>query len=149
MPQVLCTLPNASELINGVKFAAHAKGLLSEDVSDEVAANFASIPGYELVGAKPPAADSGDADKAAERAALEKKAAELNVKVKGSWGNDRLRAEIETAEKVAADAAATEAAAAEKKAADEKAAADAAAATAAAKTGEGATGDAGDTGETK
>lgn len=47
MPRVLCTLENASTEINGVKFEAVENGMLSEDVSDEVAENFLSITGYE------------------------------------------------------------------------------------------------------
>lgn len=45
--KIICTLPNASDLINGVKFAPHEDGtVISEDVSSEVAANFLEIPGY-------------------------------------------------------------------------------------------------------
>ena len=58
MPKVLCSLPNASQEINGVKFTQHAHGMLSEDVSDEFAASFASIPGYTVVGAHDPAAEA-------------------------------------------------------------------------------------------
>lgn len=50
MPKLLCTLPNASEEIGGVKFVAAKGGMLSEDVSEEVATRFAGIPGYEIVG---------------------------------------------------------------------------------------------------
>ena len=50
MAKVLCKLPNASELINGVKFAQSGKlGMLSEDISDEHAAYFLSIKGYVAV----------------------------------------------------------------------------------------------------
>lgn len=50
MPQVICTLENASELINGVKFSPREDGaMVSEEISEDVAALFASIPGYELV----------------------------------------------------------------------------------------------------
>lgn len=58
MPKVLCTLENASEEISGVKFAAHERGMISEEISEEAAARFASIDGYELVEeseSKPPA----------------------------------------------------------------------------------------------
>lgn len=133
MPKVLCTLQNASEEISGVKFVSHANGMLSEDVTDEVAANFASIPGYEIVGAKakataPAPADNDDAAaekaradasaeaaekasaKAAEKAALLAKAEALGVSVKGNWGVERLAAEIESAEKAKAEAGAAAAA---------------------------------------
>jgi hypothetical protein len=46
MPRVLCSLPNASTLINGVRFASVPDGMLSEEISDEAAAAFAAIRGY-------------------------------------------------------------------------------------------------------
>lgn len=107
MPKVLCTLPNASELISGVKFATHAKGMVSEDVADDVAAAFASIPGYEIVGAAP--APDADAE-AAEKAALLERAAVIEFKIKANWSLERLKAEVEAAEKAAAEKAAAEAA---------------------------------------
>ena len=58
MPQVICTLENASESINGVKFTPREDGaMVSEEISEDVAELFASIPGYELVeeAAKAPA----------------------------------------------------------------------------------------------
>ena len=103
MPKVLCTLPNASNEISGVKFVAHEKGMLSEDLSDEAAAGFASIAGYEIVGAAP-APDAGPAD--AEKAALLVRAEAVGLKVKSTWGVDRLKAEVESAEKAAAEKAA-------------------------------------------
>lgn len=61
MARVICTLPNASTLINGVAFIEDRGQMISAEISAEVAANFASIPGYELVGAKKaaPEADAG------------------------------------------------------------------------------------------
>lgn len=120
MPKILCTLPNASEEISGVKFVVHANGMVSEEVSDDVAANFASIPGYEIVGAPAPKGDDqGEADKAAERAALVAKAEAMGVTVKNNWGDARLKSEIEAAEKAKAEAEAE----AEKAKADAEAAA--------------------------
>ena len=49
MPKVLCKLRNASAKINDVKFDKTDAGMLSEDVTAEVAANFAQIEGYEVV----------------------------------------------------------------------------------------------------
>lgn len=50
MPKVLCTLPNASRLINGVAFVLHPRGVLSvDDLPDDVAASFGAIPGYEVL----------------------------------------------------------------------------------------------------
>lgn len=137
MPKVLCTLPNASDEISGVKFVTHAHGMLSEDISDDVAEQFAAIPGYEIVGgstpapaqvlspapvpetaqAPAPAADQAPApDQPTEQAApapatapaapeVDEKAAlaaefeALGGKVKGNWGIDRLKAEVEAAKK--------------------------------------------------
>ena len=47
MARVLCTLPNASTMINGVRFASTPNGMLSETIDEGVAANFLEIPGYE------------------------------------------------------------------------------------------------------
>lgn len=97
MPQVLCKLPNASEEISGVKFSTHAAGMLSEDVSDEVAAGFAAIPGYEIVGAQKP--DAGV--DTAEKDALLARAAAVELKTKANWSLERLKSEVEAAEKAA------------------------------------------------
>lgn len=54
MERVRCVLPHASEEINGVKFARAEDGaMVSEEVSAEVADNFASIPGYEKLPKEP------------------------------------------------------------------------------------------------
>lgn len=121
MPKVLCTLPNASEEIGGIKFTKHAKGMLSEDLSDEQATRLASIPGYEIVGGKAPDEDNGAA-KDAERAELLAKAEALGMKVKGNWSLERLKTEVEAAEqaKAEADAAAAAEAAAAKAAGEGK-----------------------------
>ena len=116
MPQVLCTLPNASEAISGVKFSKHASGMLSEEVSDEVATGFAAIPGYEIVGApKSPAGgegDTGSSDKidakaaaAAEKADLLARAEAIQFQTKANWGVERLKTEVEAAEAAHAAAA--------------------------------------------
>lgn len=109
MPKVLCTLPNASEEIGGIKFTQHAKGMLSEDLSDEQAKRLASIQGYEIVGGKAPDDDDA-ATKDAERAEMLTKAEALGMKVKGNWSLERLKSEVETAEKAKADAEAAAAA---------------------------------------
>lgn len=49
MPKVLCTLPNASELINGIAFEATDQGMLSVTIDDDTAAQFSGIAGYTLV----------------------------------------------------------------------------------------------------
>jgi hypothetical protein len=46
--KVICTLPNASENINGVVFARAADGSVSAVVSAESAALFDGIPGYSV-----------------------------------------------------------------------------------------------------
>lgn len=54
---VICELPNASNLINGVKFIAHEikEGVVitEEAVEKEIAAMFKGIPGYKIVDADP------------------------------------------------------------------------------------------------
>lgn len=103
MAKVICKLANASEEINGVAFAPHPDGgMVSEDIPDDAAAVFASIEGYKLVGAKEPltAEEQAAADAAArELDELRAKAKELGVEPRGNWKADRLRAEIDKAEK--------------------------------------------------
>lgn len=65
MPLILCKLPNASTKINGVEFKPTEAGMLSVDVSAEVAEAFAKIPGYEIVQAQ---GRKKAADKAADKA---------------------------------------------------------------------------------
>ena len=48
MKKVTCTLPNASENINGVVFVRAADGSVSAIVSAESAALFDGIPGYSV-----------------------------------------------------------------------------------------------------
>lgn len=56
MKIVTCTLPNASTLISGVVFSESDSGMVSDAVTDEVAAQFEGIPGYTF-------ADSDEAQK--------------------------------------------------------------------------------------
>jgi hypothetical protein len=44
--KILCKLPNAASVINGVKFFEHKLGVLSEEVEESVAAEFLKIEGY-------------------------------------------------------------------------------------------------------
>lgn len=94
MPKVLCTRPNASEEISGVKFEPVEGGMLSEEISDEQAAAFTVIPGYELQAGKVTKPPADDADKDA----LLARAAAVGLAVKGNWGIDRLRKEVDDAE---------------------------------------------------
>lgn len=52
MAKVICTLPNASDSINGVKFhpLPDGAGRISDEIPDDVAASFTEIAGYELDG---------------------------------------------------------------------------------------------------
>lgn len=59
MARVLCTSPNASDEIDGVKFEAVDGGMLSEEISDEAAARFAGIDGYKLADGEEPKAKRG------------------------------------------------------------------------------------------
>jgi hypothetical protein len=72
MAKVICKLPNASVLINGVTFVSHKLGMISEEIEEDVAAYFASIKGYVLADKKgkaiepdPAAAGDGTTDSAA------------------------------------------------------------------------------------
>lgn len=49
--KILCKLPNASSVINGVKFIEHKLGMISEEVDDAVGEHFLKIEGYMRVGA--------------------------------------------------------------------------------------------------
>lgn len=53
--RVICTRPNASTEINGVKFTPleDGTGVISEEVSEEVAANFLLVPGYHDADGEP------------------------------------------------------------------------------------------------
>lgn len=51
--RVLCTLPNAGKRIGGILFEPAEGGMLSEEVSDDIAIRLLSIPGYVDPGADP------------------------------------------------------------------------------------------------
>lgn len=91
MSFVICTLPNASDLINGIEFEEHKEGKISKAaVPAEVAEVFAQIDGYKVVDAKgakaaakkeeKPAGDEGE--EAAAKAAAEAAEAEAAAKAK-------------------------------------------------------------------
>lgn len=46
--RIICKLPNASELINGVRFFMHEAGMISEQVASEVGDALLAVPGYFL-----------------------------------------------------------------------------------------------------
>lgn len=107
MPKVICTLPNASEEISGVKFQPHPDRegvMVSETVDDNVAARFCSIPGYELLATKPAVDAEEKTRERDEKEALLKRAAELNVVVSNRWGLEKLRESVQAAEAAAAAA---------------------------------------------
>lgn len=95
MAKVICTLPNASELISGIEFVAHKLGMISAEISDDVAAEFASIAGYLLVG------DTSTEDAAA-LDAMKARADAIGLKTDTRWKLERMTAEVEKAEKAAA-----------------------------------------------
>lgn len=83
MARVICTLPNAACLINGIEFEPHEGGKMisKEDLAPEIAEAFVKIPGYSAApakapantaGAKAPAKNTGAAKKAATGAAAKK-----------------------------------------------------------------------------
>lgn len=107
MPRVICTLPNASLLINGVVFEvlSDKSGIISEEIEQGVAEYFASIPGYRIDAEEPgseenkqtvapkvvepkepvlTAAQKAAATKAANKAAEAAKAAEEAEKAAGN-----------------------------------------------------------------
>jgi hypothetical protein len=67
--KILCKLPNAAEVINGVKFITHKLGVVSEEIEDEVAEHFLKIPGYVRFGAPAKTAATSDATTDASTAA--------------------------------------------------------------------------------
>lgn len=91
MAKVLCTLPNASEEISGIKFEKTDEGMLSAEISDELAAELATIPGYSIDG-------DADGNGSVDLAELTAKATELGITVKSTWKAQRLTAEIARAE---------------------------------------------------
>ena len=97
MPQVLCKIPGAAASIGGlqglVKFEPADGGMLSAEISQEEADHFASIPGFELVGAA-----------GVELTELQARAEKAGLKVDARWKLARLRNEVEFAEKAAAEA---------------------------------------------
>jgi hypothetical protein len=78
MSKVLCKLPNASTKINGFAFVTHKHGMISEELDDEVALEFAAIPGYEIW-------DPGKTDPAA-AAILEAARKAANAQTGGATG---------------------------------------------------------------
>lgn len=63
MAKIICTLEHASTEISGIKFEPTPDGMVSEEVTDDVAALFASIPGYSLVKLAPAPAPAPRASK--------------------------------------------------------------------------------------
>ena len=66
MARVICSLPNASDFINGVRFVSHKAGVISEEINDETAAAFAQIKGYVVADKKGRLVDTPPADAAAQ-----------------------------------------------------------------------------------
>lgn len=93
MAKVICTLPNASAEISGVQFVEHDEGMISEDISDDLAAEFASITGYKLAAGQQKPVKTAEEDPAL--AELRAKAESLGIKVDSRWKVERLAAEID------------------------------------------------------
>lgn len=81
MARVLCLLPFAAAVINGFGFEPAEGGMLSEELPEDVAANFLTIPGYQAVAGSPPtvpaqpARDPADSNGDGKVSAAEKRAA--------------------------------------------------------------------------
>jgi hypothetical protein len=73
MARILCTLPNASTLINGHQFTQMNRGMVSAEMTDEEAEAFAAIPGFAL-------SDNRGKTDADNRAEADAKAAALEAK---------------------------------------------------------------------
>ena len=100
--RVLCILENASDEISGVKFEQVEGGMLSEEISDDVAALFLEIPhGYRVYEA--PAA--GAAVNKDEKQALLAEASALGLVISPRTAVDKIRAQIDEAKAAAAGAA--------------------------------------------
>lgn len=106
MSKIICVLENASDLINGIKFGPEegVEGLVSEEVSESVAALFLSIPGYVLHGAE--GEEGGDT----QTSEPEPAPAPAPKPETAAQRKARLKAEQEAAEKAAAEEAARKAA---------------------------------------
>lgn len=68
--KVICTLPNAPSLVHNVRFVSHARGMISEDIPEDVAARLLRVTGYESSD-KPAAAAPGPTTDPAALAILE------------------------------------------------------------------------------
>lgn len=83
---VICTLPHASDEINGIKFEDHKEGKVSaEAVPADVAERFARIEGYKVVeskGVKKAAHKEADATEAAPEVVAADKAGADSVEEK-------------------------------------------------------------------
>lgn len=116
MTKIRCTLPNASEEMNGIKFAVDAGGgVVSVDaVPEEMAAIFLSIPGFsaEAVKGKPPVDPEEAARKQAEADRLKQEKLDTAQAAKDKRAAEAKAPKLSAKEKAAA-AAAEQAAAAD------------------------------------
>lgn len=101
MPKVICTLPNASELIDGIRFVSHKDGMVSEEISDAQVQRLVSIKGFSVI------VKESKAEKAA------REAAEREAEKAAEDQAARDAADNKAAEKLAADKAAVDKKAAE------------------------------------
>lgn len=103
MTKIRCTLPNASEEMNGIKFAVDAGGgMVSVDaVPEDLAAIFLSVPGFMAEGGKAKKEDDPEALAEAQRI-KDQKAADAQA-AKDKKASDALAAkEKKAADKLAA-----------------------------------------------
>lgn len=92
--RILCTRPNASMHIGGVSFVKHGTAMLSEEISEKVAAHFLKIEGYTIAEPAENSETGSGADQAVEREALLLEAKNLGIKAKNNWTNEHLIQEI-------------------------------------------------------
>ena len=91
--RLVCTIPTATSPINGHDFDGQPGNLVSvNDIPDEEAAIFLTVPGYFEFGAEPAsAAQQEDADALD---AMRDELKSLGVEPKSTWRAARLQAEI-------------------------------------------------------
>lgn len=113
MAKVLCTRPNASDEISGIKFEQHERGMVSVDIDDEQAAAFLDVGGYESVGADDGKAAQAQADADTEKARAAQAAADAQAKEQADAQRkadaDQAKALADAAGKAKAEAALLEA----------------------------------------
>ena len=75
MARVICELPNASGEISGIKFTEDRGQMISEEITEEQAEQFAKINGYKVVSPKRGKQAESEAPEQADEELVEQKPA--------------------------------------------------------------------------